>query len=444
MRRSLLHRRSESFKPIDSLKLHRVHLLAVVPSVAIMLFLTWLLLAPTLVPVLPALAQNSSSSSNATSTSSSPFTLYTITANNITATFIPYGARLTSVLVPDRNGNQQDVIAGYDDPMQYLTDTETNHTYFGPIVGRYANRIRNGTFTLDGVTSQIPENENGGKDTLHGGSVGYDQRNWTVTSNSTSSITFTLLDTAFEGFPGSVLTHATYTLSSTASGPMGQLHPRLTAKSVSIALDMETPIMLANHIYWNLNAFTSATILNDTTLWMPYSDRYIEIDTIEIPTGGLATVASRPALDFTSPKLVGQDIASCQGCCGYNCTGYDNAFILDRPRGTGPEASNFPVLSLWSNNTGIRMDVSTNQQSLQIYSCNGQNGTIPVRQSQQQRNGNMTGAAKFVNKYGCMVIETQGWIDGVNHPEWGMSDYWIYGPETGPAVNFATYDFSTM
>jgi len=425
-------------------KLKTFHLVAFFSSVAIMLCLAWLLLVPALSPILPVVAQNSSASSNATSTSSSPFTLYTITADNITATFIPYGARLTSVLVPDRNGNVQDIIAGYDDPMQYLTDTETNHTYFGPVVGRYANRIKNGTFTLDGVTSHIPENENGGEDTLHGGTVGYDQRNWTVTSNSSSSITFTLLDTAFEGFPGSVLTHVTYTLSSTMSGPLGQLNPRFTAKSVSIALDQMTPIMLANHIYWNLNAFSAATILNDTTLWMPYSDRYIEIDNIEVPTGGLATVSSNPPLDFTSPKTVGRDIASCLNCCGFNCTGYDNAFILDRPRYTGPEASNFPVLSLWSQTTGIRMDVSTNQQGLQIYTCNNQNGTIPVRQSQQQRNANITGAAGFVNKYGCMVIETQGWIDGVNHPEWGMSDYWIYGPETGPAVNYATYDFSTF
>ncbi len=90
------------------------------------------------------------------------------------------------------------------------------------------------------------------------------------------------------------------------------------------------------------------------------------------------------------------------------------------------------------------MDVSTNQQGLQIYTCNGQNGTIPVKQSQQQRNNGTSGATKFVNKYGCMVIETQAWIDGVNHPEWGVSDYEIFSPTTGPAINYATYDFSTF
>ena len=321
---------------------------------------------------------------------------------------------------------------------------QANHTYFGPIVGRYANRVKNSTFELEGQSYHIPPNENGGEDTLHGGTVGYDQRNWTVIASSPSSITFSLLDTAFEGFPGTVLTTATFTLDSAASGPQGQLHPRLTSSIVSTALDQDTPIMLANHIYWNLNGFKQATILNDTTLWMPYSDRYIKVDPILIPTGALGSVTDVSALDFLSPKLLGDAVNDAAGVCGNGCTGIDNAFILDRPAGAGATASNFPVLSLWSQTTGIQMDVSTNQQGLQIYTCNGQNGTIPVKASQQARNNGTQSATKFVNKHGCIVIETQAWIDGINHPEWGVNDYEIFGPTTGPAVNFATYDFSTF
>lgn len=115
---------------------------------------------------LGALAQNSS-----------VFTKYTISAPGINASFIPYGARLTNLFVLDKNGNPQDVVLGYDSGTTYLNDTETDHTYFGAVVGRYANRIKNGTFTVQGVTSHIPENEHGGEDTLHGGNVGYDQRN---------------------------------------------------------------------------------------------------------------------------------------------------------------------------------------------------------------------------------------------------------------------------
>jgi aldose 1-epimerase len=387
----------------------------------------------------PLLAQTSSTSL------SSPFTSYTLKAENITATFIPYGARLTSLLVPDRSGTDQDIAVGYDEPAQYAVDSVTNHTYFGTIVGRYGNRIKNSTFTLAGKAYHIPANDHGGTDTLHGGVVGYDQRNWTVTSLSDTSITFTLLDDAFEGFPGSVITHATYTVSAALSGALGKMHPRLTVRTVSIALDQMTPIMLVPHFYWNLGAFTTPTILDDQTLWMPYSDRYIEVDNILVPTGDIATVASRPVLDFTSPKTVGRDLSSATNLCGYSCRGYDNAFILDRPRGTSSEAANFPVLSIWSMATGIRMDVSTNQQCLQIYSCNGQNGTIPVKPSQVQRNSHVYGGgAKFIERHGCLVVETQSWIDGVNHPEWGNSGDWIYSPETGPAVNYATYDFSVI
>jgi aldose 1-epimerase len=236
-----------------------------------------LYLSPFLSVILPTLATSPDSHP------SLPFTQYTITAPGINATFIPYGARLTHLLVPDNTGTLRDVVLGYDNPKQYLTDTLTNHTYFGPIVGRYANRIRNGTFTLPSTGSQeyhILENENKGKDTLHGGFIGYDARNWTVTSHSSNSITFTLLDPSnFQGFPGSVLTHATYTVTDN----------RLTCQTVSLALDYPTPIMLAHHIYWNLNAFSSPTVLNDT-LHMPYSSRYISVDGILVPTGDISTV----------------------------------------------------------------------------------------------------------------------------------------------------------
>lgn len=378
-------------------------------------------------------------------TTSGPLTSYTLTADNITAVLIPYGARLTHLLVPDRNGDVQDVIGGYDDTAQYPIDSATNKTFFGPVVGRYANRIKNGTFTLDGVTSHIPTNEHGGANTLHGGDVGYDQRNWTVTAYTNTSITFSLLDEALEGFPGTVLTQATYTVSNTILGSAwGVSHPRITMQTTSFALDQPTPIMLANHIYWNLNAFKEATILNDTTLWMPYSKRFVEVDTILIPTGAIGTVAASPVLDFTAPKLIGADLSDAVDVCGLGCTGYDNAFIIDRPKDSGTTASNFPVLSIWSDTTGIRLDIGTNQQGLQIYSCNGQNGTLPVKPSQIARNtGAPDGGAKFVNQYGCVVIETQGWIDAVNNPQWGLVDYWYADPTTQPNVMYATYDFST-
>ncbi|KAI9706200.1 MAG: hypothetical protein M1820_004961 [Bogoriella megaspora] len=372
----------------------------------------------------------------------SPFTTYTIAAQNINATFIPYGARLTSLLVPDKDGDLQDIAVGYDDPKQYLTDSETNHTFFGAVVGRYANRIKNGTFDIDGATYQIPENENNGHDTLHGGKVGYDQRNWTVVSYSSDSVTFGFLDNALEGFPGVVYTQATYTVSNVITGAFGALTPRLTLTLTSNALTENTPIMLANHIYWNLDAFKSTNINNDT-MWLPYAARYIDIDNIEIPTGDLSTVQSYPPLDFTVPKQIGRDVLDSH-LAGFNSTGYDNAFIFDRPQDTGLKSSNFPTASIWSPVTGIKMDISTNQGGLQVYNCIGQNGTIPVKQSQQDRNKDDKDAAKYINKYACIVFETQDWIDGINNPQWGRQDWQIFGPESPPVVNYQTYDFSVV
>ena len=374
--------------------------------------------------VVEALAQGSSSS---------VFTKYTISAPGINASFIPYGARLTNLYVNDKNGSPQDVVLGYDDGTQYLNDTETVHTYFGPIVGRYANRIKNGTFTIDGVTSHIPENEHMGADTLHGGNVGYDQRNWTVVEANQSTVTFSLLDQGFEGFPGTIITYATYTVSA-------EPQPQWTSRLVSIPLDEPTPIMLANHVYWNLDAFANpadTTILNNT-LQMPYAARYIEIDNIEVPNGSIGIVDDT-FLDFTAPKQIGRDIEMAVNACGFNCTGYDNAFILDRPRYSASEATDLSVLTLASDVTGIQLDIKTNQQNLQIYTCNNQDGTIAVKKSQQHATD---GSTTYVPKFGCIVIETQQWIDGINNPQWGQDQYQIYTVDSEPAVVYAQYDFS--
>lgn len=327
--------------------------------------------------------------------SGNPFQEYNLEADGIKATFIPYGARLTELYVKDRNGDWQDVAVGYDDPSQYLIDSETNHTYFGAVVGRYANRIKNGTFTVDGTTSHIPENEHNGTDTLHGGFVGYDQQNWTVASVSGNSITFSFYDAHKSGFPGDVLNIATYTLTDDASW---------ISRLVSIPFNEATPIMLANHVYWNLGAYTtqdSVLVLNDT-LYMPYADRWIETDGILIPNGKIG-VTNGTALDFTKPgKTIGAGVEDAQGYCGTGCTGIDNAFILDRPRYSSPEDPTLEVLRMYSPATGIQMSLETNMQGTQIYTCNGQNGSIKVKKSQQHLD-----SPTYVEQYGCIVIEAQ-------------------------------------
>ena len=197
----------------------------------------------------------------------------------------------------------------------------------------------------------------------------------------------------------SQITYATYTVSPN----------RWTSRVVSIPLDEPTPIMLANHVYWNLGAFVNqeASTVLSTSLHMPYSARAIEIDNIEVPTGGLEIV-NGTALDFTSPKQIGKDITNAHQC-GFNCTGYDNSFILDRPRSSAPEATDISVLTLSSDATGIRMDIRTNQQNIQIYTCNNMKGTIPVKASQQH--GPTT---TYIPQYGCVsASRTVEWDVGV-------------------------------
>lgn len=370
-------------------------------------------------------------SSNSSGNSSDPFKKYTISAEGINATFIPYGARLTNLFVFDKNNKSRDVVLGYDNPHAYLNDSETVHTFFGAVVGRYANRIKNGTFTIDGETYKVPTNENDGKDTLHGGTTGYDQRNWTVSAQTKSSITFSLYDDGLEDFPGAVMNHVTYSL---AEGPTW------TIRMVSVPLTKATPIMLSSHAYWNLDAFSDPEdplVLNQT-LQMPYSDRYILTDSLLVPNGSLAMVDGT-VNDFLEPKKIGKDIHKAKGNCGGGCTGYDTAFIIDRSPSSGTMSSDQDVLTLKSAYTGIRLDVSTNQQALQIYSCNGLDGTIPVKETQQSSSNDT-----YVEKYGCLVIETEQWIDGINQPEWGQNDYQVFDVDTEPAVVFSTYRFSTF
>lgn len=233
-------------------------------------------------------------------------------------------------------------------------------------------------------------------DTLHGGFVGYDQQNWTVASCTGNSITFSFYDEHKSGFPGDVLNLATYTLTDDAAW---------VSRLVSIPFNKATPIMLSNHVYWNLGAFVdeaSLTIFDDT-LYMPYADRYIKTDGILIPTGEIG-VTNGTALDFTKPTTIGPQIQATNGTdlCGTGCVGIDNGFILDRPRYTSPEDPNLEVLRLSNPSTGIQLSLETNMQGTQIYACNGQNGSIKAKKSQQHLN-----STTYVEQYGCIVIEAQ-------------------------------------
>jgi len=209
---------------------------------------------------------------------------YTIEAQGIRASFIEFGASITNLWVKDRYGVMTDVILGFDE-----AETYSNNTWkprYGPVVGRYANRIKEGKFTINGTTYQVPCNENNGKNALHGGTIGYDARKFMMVRKTKSSITFTLRDPAgFMGFPGQVIVTIVY---SVRDGGLWDIEMRARAHQ-------ETPIMLSQHTYWNLDAFKdpATSLVTNHTLHLPRSLSRIGVDDILVPTGEIVKNTDR-------------------------------------------------------------------------------------------------------------------------------------------------------
>lgn len=247
---------------------------------------------------------------------------YWIHGEGISAAFIPYGASISDLIIKDKRGIERDIIAGFDNATYYSIDKQ--HPHFGGVVGRYANRIKNSSFEIDGTTYNIRPNDNKtpehpeGLNTLHGGPDGWDWRNFTVVSYTNSSITFSIVDPdGKEGFPGEVVAFITYTL-----GKM-----TWDFKMVAIPTTKKTPIMLSNHAYWNLDGFANDetdTALNHT-FYLPYSGQRVDVDNILIPTGEILSNKPGSVNDFwTAPKQLGESFSDPEivNNCGLGCTGY--------------------------------------------------------------------------------------------------------------------------
>jgi aldose 1-epimerase len=249
--------------------------------------------------------------------------------------------------------------------------------------------------------------------------LGWDRREWTKVMQSNSSVTFSHFDAGDEGFPGNVTVFATFTL-----GPSA-----LNIKVYATASE-PTPILASQHVYWNLNAFRTAS--NDTTAWnastilnhtlhLPTASHYIAGDSILIPTGDILDVEDT-GLDFRVPAQIGARFDELVGLCGAGCTGYDTCWIYDSSfaaNGTGANGTTAislsaePVTSLTGDLSGIRVDMFSNQAAAQVYSGNGM-GTTPRKE--------VHGGPELVyRKNSAVVIEQEGWIDAINNPEWNVS-----------------------
>jgi len=359
---------------------------------------------------------------------------YEISAEGIRGLFIPYGASISNLFVNDTHGIERDIVLGFDNASHYSVDPY--HPHFGGVPGRYANRIKNSSFVIDGVEYHVLPNENNNNDTLHGGPDGWDWRNFTVVAHTPDSITFSIVDPdGDQGFPGEVISYITYTMT-----PY-QWH----IKMVALSTTKKTPIMLSSHTYWNLDAFqnnVTALALNHT-LYLPYSGQRIGTDGILIPNGTILPNQQYSVNDFWSaPKQLGVNLTSpdAYGNCGTNCTGYDTCYLVNRAQ-NGPYdwRTGGPVATLASAFTGIQVDIFTDQDAFQVYTCGGQNGTLPLKSTQGMFDGSRP---RVVEQYGCIVMEVEDWIDAINQPEWQRSKKNIFGPGDDPYVLEAIYSFS--
>ncbi len=279
-----------------------------------------------------------------------PVDIFTLTnANGMRVKLTNYGAITVSVEVPDRAGKLADVTLGYDT----LDGWFTSKSYFGATVGRYANRIAKGKFSLDGQTYTLATNN--GENALHGGLKGFDKVLWnaeTVELPNAVGVKFTYASKdGEEGYPGNLAVTALYTLTND-----NEFKVEFTATT-----DKATVVNLAHHSYWNLGGAAAGDILGHELLLE--ADQYTPVDAGLIPTGELKAVAGSP-MDFTKPAAIGAWIAQVEG-------GYDHNFVLRNQTGKVALAARAV-----DPRSGRIMEIFTDQPGIQFYSGNFLDGTV--------------------------------------------------------------------
>ena len=310
--------------------------------------------------------------------------LYTLkNANGMEVCITPFGGRIVSVMVPDRTGEMRDVVLGFDK----ISDYQTIPTDFGASIGRYANRIGQGKFTLDGVEYQLPQNNFG--HCLHGGPNGWQYSLYSVKEATENSVVLTLSSPdGEEQFPGNVEAQVTYTL--TADNAI--------AIDYEATTDAPTVINMTNHSYFNLSGDPTQTILDHEL--MINADAFTPVDDTYMTTGEIAPVAGTP-MDFTTAKVVGKEIDNFDYIQLKNGNGYDHNWVLNTA-GNKEEAA----VVLYAPTTGNELTVYTTEPGIQVYTGNFLDGTV-------------TGKKGIVyNQRVGICLETQKYPDTPNKPEW--------------------------
>ena len=293
-----------------------------------------------------------------------------------------FGARIVSVLVPDRDGIMRDVVLGFDN----IKDYQNVKSDFGASIGRYANRINQGNITIDGEIIQLPQNNYG--HCLHGGPNGWQYKVYKPVEVTRNSISFSLFSPdGDENFPGNVNAKVSYTLTD----------DNAIRIEYSATTDAKTVINMTNHSYFNLSGNPSNPAI-DHILYINASN-FTPVDSTFMTTGEIASVEGTP-MDFTTHKAIGQDIENPYQQLR-NGKGYDHNWVLDTKGNVNELAAKLSCPS-----TGIAVEVYTNEPGIQIYTGNFLKGNVVGK----------NGVA-----YPCrasVCLETQHFPDSPNKPQW--------------------------
>jgi aldose 1-epimerase len=292
---------------------------------------------------------------------------------------INYGATLVSGEAPDRDGHKADVVLGFDDITGYQS---SDNPYFGSCCGRYANRIAQGKFTLDGEEYSLAINN--GSNSLHGGLVGFDKKIWDAEVVGSSVKMSLVSPDGEEGYPGTLRVTVTYSLNND-----GELRIDYTAQT-----DKKTVLNLTNHSYFNLSG--SGTVLGHNI--RINADRYTVLDDGSIPTGELGQVAGSE-MDLRVPTLIGKNIDVVQGL------GYDHNYCINQ----ASEGELTLAAAAVDPDSGRTLECWTTEPGVQFYTANYLDGVKGK------------GGACY-NKQEGFCLETQHWPDSPNRPDFPSTE----------------------
>ena len=294
-----------------------------------------------------------------------------------------FGGRIVSIMVPDKNGNMQDVVLGFDSIADYVNIPSD----FGASIGRYANRINQGRIVLDGDTIQLPQNNFG--HCLHGGPKGWQYQVYEANPIDETTLELTRISPdGDENFPGNVTAKVLFKLTDDNAIDI----------KYSATTDKKTVINMTNHSYFNLSGNPSKAA-TDHILYVN-ADNYTPVDSTFMTTGEIVTVKDTP-MDFTTPKTIGQDITNFDFVQLKNGNGYDHNWVLN----TNGDIAQLAA-KLTSPESGITLEVYTNEPGIQVYTGNFLDGTVKGKHG------------IYYPLRSALCLETQHYPDSPNKADW--------------------------